>query len=110
MESKIIARGRPASPGKMTGVVRVVTKLDELSKVVPGCILVVKNSNPAWSIGMMKASGLISEVGGIISHAAIVAREMGIPCIVAVENATTILKDDQIVEINGTEGIIYEWS
>ena len=108
MKEKIIARGIPASSGLAAGVVKVVTKIEHLSKIKPGDILVVKTSSPAWTIGMIKANGLISEMGGIISHAAIVAREMGIPCIVSVENATNILKDGQKIRIDGSKGVIYE--
>lgn len=105
---RIIAQGRPASSGIVNGIIKVVTKIGELSKVKNGDIVVVKTSNPAWTIGMVNASGLISEMGGIISHAAIVAREMGIPCIVSVENATAIFKDGQKVKIDGNKGVIYE--
>lgn len=108
MNEKIIARGRPASPGVTAGVVKVVTRLDELSKVEFGDILVMKHSNPAWTVGMMKASALVSETGGVISHLAIIAREMSVPCIVAVEDATTLLRDGQRVKVDAGEGIIYE--
>ena len=108
MEPKIIARGRPASPGFVSGKVRVLVDLDELPNIGVGEILVVKTSNPAWVVGMMNSSALISEVGGIISHAAIVAREFGIPCVVAVENASKIFKTGQMVKVDGDKGIIYE--
>jgi pyruvate,water dikinase len=108
MDDAIIAKGRPASPGTTAGIVKVVNKVEDLSKVEYGDILVVKYSNPAWTVGMVRAGALISETGGVISHAAIVAREMGLPCIVAVENATTIFKDGQRVKVDGTEGLIYE--
>jgi len=108
MENKIIAKGRAASPGITAGLARIVTSIEELSKVVPGDILVVKKSNPVWTIGMMTASALISETGGVISHIAIIAREMGIPCITAVENITSILKNGQRIRIDGDKGVIYE--
>jgi pyruvate,water dikinase len=107
VQEKIIARGVAASPGIAIGIVKVVKNIKELSKVKLGDILVVKTSNPAWTIGMVKSSALISELGGIISHVAIVAREMGIPCIVGVENAVNILKDGQRIKIDGNEGVIY---
>lgn len=108
MEDRILAKGRPASPGVTAGIVKVVRKLDELGKVELGDILVVEYSNPAWTVGMLKAGALVGEKGGVISHVAIIAREMGIPCIVAVENATKIFKDGQRIKIDGTNGVIYE--
>ena len=106
--SEIIARGTPASPGVAAGVVRVVTRTDELPKVQLGDILVVKSSNPAWTVGIVKAAALVCETGGIISHVAIIAREMGIPCVVAVENATCIFKDGEKIKVDGNEGAVYE--
>lgn len=105
---KIIAKGRPASSGMVVGKVRIVHDVKGLSNVKDGEILVVNSSNPAWTIGMMKASGLISEYGGIICHAAIVAREIGIPCVVGVKDATSNFQDGQKIKIDGDEGIIYE--
>lgn len=106
--NKILARGVGASPGVIEGKVVVVREISDLSKVQNGDIIVVLESNPAWIVGMMKASALISEFGGIICHAAIIAREMGIPCVVDVENATQIVQDGMYVTVDGKEGIIYE--
>lgn len=108
MNEKIVARGTPASPGVAVGLIRVVSRTEELPKVRMGDILVVKSSNPAWTVGIVKAAALVCETGGIISHVAIIAREMGIPCVVAVDNATGIFKDGQRIKVNGNEGVIYE--
>ena len=108
MNEKIIARGTPASPGVAAGLVRVVSRTEELPNVQRGDILVVKSSNPAWTVGIVKAAALVCETGGIISHVAIIAREIGIPCVVAVENATCIFKDGQEIKVDGNEGVIYE--
>jgi pyruvate,water dikinase len=105
---RIIARGVGVSIGIASGPVKVVKSIDELDKVEEGDILVARASNPAWTIAMTKAAGFIIEIGGIICHAAIVAREMGVPCIVNVENAMSILRDGMKVSIDGREGIIYE--
>lgn len=107
-ESKIVARGMGTSPGVATGPVTVGKNISDLSRVQNGDVIVVRESNPAWTVGMMKASALISELGGIICHAAIVAREMGVPCVVNVENATQILRDGMRVKVDGEKGIIYE--
>lgn len=105
-KNQILLKGTPASSGKTQGVVKVVRKLSELHKVKNGDIIVVSESSPAWTVGMMRAAGLVSEHGGIICHAAIIAREMGIPCVVNINSITTILKDNMKAEINGTDGTI----
>ena len=107
MKGRIIAKGRPASAGVAKGIVKVVTKISQLDKVEEGDILCVLNSNPTWTIGMLKSKALISEIGGVVCHAAVVAREMGIPCVVAIPNITKILKDGQIIKVDGSKGIIY---
>ncbi len=107
MKEKIIAKGRPASPGVAKGIVKIVIEVNHLDKVKEGDVLCVLNSNPTWTIGMLKSKALISEIGGVVCHAAVVARELGIPCVVAVPNITTILKDGQMIKVDGGKGIIY---
>jgi pyruvate,water dikinase len=108
MIGKKIASGTPASEGVAEGSIKVLHDLSEIGKVSEGDIIVVKYSNPAWTLALLKASGIIAETGGIICHSAIVAREMGIPCIVGVDKATELFKDNQKVVVNGTEGVVYE--
>jgi phosphoenolpyruvate synthase/pyruvate phosphate dikinase len=105
---KIIAKGLGASTGIITNRIRVIFSPDELDQLKDGEILVVKSSSPAWTVGMLRASAIISEFGGIISHAAIVAREIGIPCIVSVEHATSLLLNGMLVHVDGETGLIYE--
>ena len=107
MKEKIIANGRPASSGIAKGTVKVVIKIEELDKVQEGDILCVLSSNPTWTVGMLKSKALISEIGGVVCHAAVVARELGIPCVVAVPNITKILKDGQTIKVDGGKGVIY---
>ena len=107
-QNRVLARGVPASSGVAEGKIAVVNEIDELPKVQDGDILVVRENNPAWTLGMMKASAFVSEFEGIISHTAIIAREMGLPCIVAVKNATQLLSDGMRVRVDGDKGIIYE--
>lgn len=104
----LIAQGLGASTGTVIGRVRVLASPDELNQLETGEILVVQHSSPAWSTGMLKAGAIISEYGGIISHAAIVAREMGVPCIVAVDRATSILANGMVVCVDGELGTIHE--
>ncbi len=104
---KLIARGLGASSGNYTGRIRVMHHPDELDQLQAGEVLVVKSSNPAWTLGMLKAGAVLSELGGVISHSAIVAREMGIPCIVGVKNATSVLVTGMTVRVDGEKGDIY---
>jgi len=99
--------GTPASGGKAEGVIKVLTTTDDFKKVDKGDIIVVYSSSPAWTVPLLKAKALISEVGGILCHTAIVAREIGVPSVVGVENVTKILKDGDIVKIDGELGEIY---
>ena len=106
--SKLHLRGVGASPGEAAGTVRLARSLVDLKRVRQGDVLVVRESNPAWTAGLLKAGALISEFGGIICHAAIVAREMGIPCVVDIERATVVLRDGMRVRVDGTEGVVNE--
>lgn len=105
---KLIASGLGTSTGIYTGRVRVLYSPDEIGQLEGGEVLVVQRSHPVWTVGMLQAGAVISETGGTISHVAIIAREMGIPCIVAVENATSLLPNGMLVCIDGEKGIIYE--
>lgn len=104
---KVIAKGVGASAGKYEGKIHIIDRVENLDDLQEGEILVVKKSNPAWTVGMLKAGAMISEHGGIISHMAIVAREMEVPCVVGVEHATTLFKNGTVVVLDGEKGIIY---
>ena len=99
--------GTAASPGMVTGVVRVVRSIDELKTVEYGEILVATNTDPGWTAVFSKIGGLITETGGILSHGAVVSREYGIPAVTAVKGATKIFKSGQRITLNGNEGLIY---
>lgn len=71
-------------------------------------IIVVKATDPSYVLIMKKSSAIVSELGGLTSHAAIVARELGLPCVVAASDATKILKDGQKVVVDGSAGVVYE--
>lgn len=91
----------------VSGLVRIVNSLSkDLNK---GEILVSLTTNPDLLPLMVKAKAIITEQGGILSHAAIVAREFGIPCIVGVQNATEVLKDGDKIEIDAPSGLIYKY-
>ncbi len=105
---KMIAQGLGVSTGIVTGRVRVLFNPEELDQLEIGEVLVVQRSSPLWTVGMLRAGAIISEVGGMISHAAIVAREMGVPCVVAVEQATSLLANGTLVRVDGETGTIHE--
>lgn len=107
---KKIVQGTPASPGEVVCTVRIVDKDPErLEKVKPGEAIVGERFNPEHDIYLKKASALITDIGGIMSHTAIVAREWGIPAIVGTLNGTTLLKEGQKVVVDATEGSVYEY-
>lgn len=97
--------GQPASLGKITGSVRVFREFS-IPSHIDFDILVTSHTDPGWTPLIALSKGLIIEHGGILSHASIVARELGIPTVIGVENAMTILKDGDIIELDGTNGTI----
>ncbi|TDW14841.1 PEP/pyruvate-binding domain-containing protein [Kribbella kalugense] len=102
-----VLTGAPASHGTASGPVRIVLGPADFGRVRPGDILVCRFTDPAWTPLLGIAAGVITETGGILSHAAIVARERGIPAIVAVPNATTDLPNDTPITMNGSTGTIH---
>lgn len=103
-----ILTGAPASPGIITGKVKIISSPTEIDKILPGDILVAPQTNPDYVPAMKKASAIITDKGGRTSHAAIVSRELGIPAVVGTEKATKILKNDQVITVNGITGEIFK--
>ncbi len=104
IESDII-RARPASPGLIRGKVKVFKDFSMPSHI-DFDILVTSHTDPGWTSLIALSKGLIIEHGGVLSHASIVARELGIPAVIGATDAVTSLRDNQIVEIDGSSGII----
>jgi len=102
-----ILRGLAASPGIATGTVRIVKDASEVQKVRKGDILVAKMTNPDYVVAMKRAAAVITDEGGQTSHAAIVSRELGVPCVVGTKKATEKLKDGDVVSVNASEGVVY---
>jgi pyruvate,water dikinase len=100
-----VITGSPVSPGVAEGIVHVIFNPHE-SQLAPGEILVCPGTDPAWTPLFMAAGGLITEVGGMMTHGSVVAREYGIPAVVGVHQATTRLKDGQKIRLDGTAGKI----
>ncbi len=95
--------GSPVSPGMAEGMVRVV--LDPRStQLLPGEILVCPGTDPSWTPLFLAAGGLVMEVGGMMTHGAVVAREYGIPAVVGVDEATRKLYTGQRVCVDGSSG------
>ncbi len=105
---EMLLQGSPASPGIASGVVKIITSVSEVGKVLPGDILVAPQTNPDYVPAMKKAKAIITEKGGRTSHAAIVSRELGIPAVVGAEGATKILKSGDTVTVNGKEGLVFK--
>lgn len=102
----MIINGVAASPGEVVGTVRVITTLDELDRFQPGEILVCRTTSPAWMPLLSRAAAVVTEVGSRLAHAAIVARELGIPAVVGVDGVRSILQDGQRVRVDGRTGTI----
>lgn len=101
---KKILTGIPASAGIAKGTAKVILTESQFSSFHPGEILVVKQTSPAWTPLLSVAAAVVTEVGGALSHAAIVAREYGIPAVVGVKEATKTIDDGQQIEVKGEEG------
>lgn len=104
---KIILEGIAASNGQATGKVRIVQSSADNANFQDGEILVTKLTNPTMIMMMAKAAGIVTDVGGLTSHPAIVSREMGTPCVVSTKIATTTLKDGMTVRVDGSQGKVY---
>jgi len=102
-----ILEGLAASPGIAVGKVKIIEDLADLPKIKEGDILVTGMTNPDMVVSMQKSAGIITDEGGLTAHAAIVSREMGIPCVVGTQEATTKLKDNDLVTVDGYNGKIY---
>jgi phosphoenolpyruvate synthase/pyruvate phosphate dikinase/glycerol-3-phosphate acyltransferase PlsY len=101
-----IMQGIPASPGQAEGIVKVLRNLQEVPEIDSDTILVVPYTDSGWAPILIRAKGIIADVGGRLSHGAIIAREYGIPAIMDVTNATWVLQDGQRVRIDGSRGIV----
>ena len=97
--------GVPISAGVVTGKVKVLHSADE-KKLLPGEILVTRATDPGWTPLFINAGGIILEIGGALQHGAVVAREYGLPCVSGLVGATEMLQDGQMVEVDGSNGIV----
>lgn len=111
-DAKVLVRGLSASPGLASGVVHVIDSPDDIDQFKKGEILVTLMTSPDWVPAMKKAAAIVTNNGGMTCHAAIVSREMQIPCIVGTKSkkvaATDVLKTGDVITVDATNGIVYE--
>ncbi|MEW6586314.1 MAG: phosphoenolpyruvate synthase, partial [Nitrospirota bacterium] len=108
MEKYILLRGIGVSPGQASGKVRTVLNVKNLSAFNKGDILVTEMTTPDWVPAMKIASAVVTNLGGKTCHAAIVSRELGVPCVVGAENATKVLQDGEVITVDGQRGLIFK--
>jgi phosphoenolpyruvate synthase/pyruvate phosphate dikinase len=97
--------GIPASSGTIEGRARVVLRMEDAA-LEEGDILVTPFTDPSWTPVFVSVKGLVTEVGGMMTHGSVVAREYGLPAVVGVGDATKLIKDGQRIRVNGTEGYV----
>ncbi len=107
LNEEIILQGSPASPGFVTGNVKKIGGISEFSKLNQGDILVTQMTTPDMVPIMKKASAIVTDTGGLTSHAAIISRELGIPCVVGTREATRKLHDGDTITVDASAGKIY---
>lgn len=98
--------GELAFPGKVKGRVKIILDAKDVSKFKAGEILVTRMTDPGYVPIMKVAKAIVTDIGGITCHAAIVSRELGVPCVIGTKNATQILKDGDLVEVDAEKGIV----
>ncbi|HUW21910.1 MAG TPA: phosphoenolpyruvate synthase [Candidatus Bathyarchaeia archaeon] len=104
----ILLRGESASPGIASGPVRLIKSVKSIGQVKRGDILVTSMTTPDFVPVMKKVAAIVTDLGGQTSHAAIVSRELGVPCITGTKEGTKKLRNDQLITVNGKTGIIYK--
>jgi len=111
-DAKVIVRGLPASPGLASGVVHVIDNPKDIDQFKQGEVLVTLMTSPDWVPAMKKAAAIVTNNGGMTCHAAIVSREMQIPCIVGTKSkkvaATDVLKTGDVVTVDAKNGVVYQ--
>jgi len=98
--------GMPGSPGRAHGTARVIAGPDDFHRLQPGDVLVAHTTTPAWTPLFNIASAAVTEVGGLFNHAAIVAREFGIPMVAGATDATHVITDGAPIVVDGSAGMV----
>src|SRR5205807_7620003 len=97
--------GLPVSAGTVEGTARVASDLAQ-AELGPGDILVTAYTDPSWTPVLLTITGLVTEVGGLMTHGAVIAREYGLPAVVGVQDATRLILDGQRIRVHGTDGYV----
>lgn len=106
----LIIKGDPASPGIASGYCRIIHSTSQINQLADGEVLVTSMTTPDFVPAMKKAAAIVTDHGGQTSHAAIVSRELGVPCVVGTQKATKILKNGLVITVNGSTGEVYKGS
>ncbi len=104
----LLLRGLGGAPGSGSGPVRIMRSLEDAASFGEGDVLVTHMTAPDWMALMRRSAAIITDSGGMTCHAAIVSRELGIPCVVGTGEATRVLRDDEIVTVDATRGVVLE--
>ncbi|WP_295593114.1 phosphoenolpyruvate synthase [uncultured Methanobrevibacter sp.] len=108
VDGEVLVRGLGASPGIATGLVKIVLDIDELDKIEEGDVMVTTMTTPDMVPAMRRASGIVTDEGGVTCHASIISRELGIPCVVGTGDATKSLEENTGVTLDGKKGLVFE--
>ena len=101
-----LLRGRGGSPGHASGPARIVSGPSDFAQVRDGDVLVCRTTDPAWTLLLRRVAAVVTETGGLLCHAAIVAREQGIPAVLGVPGAVSLLSDGALTEVDGRAGLV----
>ncbi|MFA5927472.1 MAG: phosphoenolpyruvate synthase [Patescibacteria group bacterium] len=107
-QAEVMLRGAAASMGMASGPVKIIHKPTEIDKISEGDVLVTEMTTPDFVPAMRRAAAIVTDTGGRTCHAAIVSRELGIPCVVGTGTATSVLKNGQIISVDGGGGMVYK--
>ena len=106
IDENVILSGTPGSPGLASGPARIVHDVSEFGRLQPGEVLVAPATNPAWTPLFQRAAAVVVDTGGSASHAAIVAREYGVPAVMGTFDGTQKLTDGQWIQVDGSRGLV----
>ena len=107
-KKNLLLKGLAASSGKVEGIAKIFLPGDDSKAFPENAIMITTLTDPTMVMAMMRASAIVSDLGGITSHPAILSREMGIPCVVNTKKGTKIIKDGVRILVDGSTGEIYE--
>lgn len=107
-DAKVLLKGGAASIGMASGTVKIIHSPKEIDQILSGDVLVTEMTTPDYVPAMKRATAIVTDLGGRTCHAAIVSRELGIPCVVGTQTATKDLKNGQVISVDGAKGVVYE--